>query len=201
MQRSTLARVAVFGLAFALAVAATAQTMPQPQGPAQPAATPKPRLSPPGTAEFKFADGKTITVKYSRPLIRNPKTGEPRKIMGGLVPYGEVWRTGANEATSFVTTADLDVGGTKVPAGSYTLYTLPEQNGPWKLIISKKTGQWGTPYPGPEQDLARVDMKMEKTPGLLQQFTISFDQRGPNAGMMKLEWENTSAAVDFSEAK
>ncbi len=195
-------RIAVVTLLLMFVLAASAQTVPPQEGPAQPAAkAPRPRLSPPGTAEFKFADGKTITVKYSRPLIRDPKTGAPRKIMGGLVPYGQVWRTGANEATSFVTTADLEVGGTKVPAGSYTLYTLPEENSPWKLIISKKTGQWGIPYPGPEQDLARIDMKMGKLPETLQQFTISFDQRGPAAGVMKLEWENTSAAVDFSEAK
>jgi hypothetical protein len=182
-------------------ITAVAQSMPQQQTPSQPSATaPKPpRPSPPGAADFKFADGKTIEVKYSRPKIRDPKSGEPRKIMGGLVPYGQVWRTGANEATSFVTAADLEIAGTKVPAGSYTLYTLPQENGPWKLIISKKTGQWGIPYPGPEQDLARIDMKVDKTPATVDPFTISFEQRGPNAGVMKLEWENTSASVDFSE--
>ncbi len=201
----TSTRIAVVALFLSFVITAIAQmpqqTMPE-QKPQAGTSKPKPpRPSPPGTAEFKFADGKTITIKYSRPMIRDPKTGEPRKIMGGLVPYGQVWRTGANEATSFVTTADLDVGGTKVPAGSYTLYTLPQENAPWKLIISKKTGQWGIPYPGPEFDLARIDMKTGKTPELVQQFTISFDQRGPDAGTLKLDWENTSASVDFSEAK
>jgi hypothetical protein len=152
------------------------------------------RPSPPGTATFKFDDGKTITVNYSRPKARG------RKIYGGLVPYGEVWRAGANEATSFVTQADLQVGGTTVPAGSYTLYILPQENGPWKLVVSKKTGQWGIPYPGPQDDLARINMKSIKTPAAVEDFTISFEKQGPNAGVLKFAWENTSASVDFSES-
>ncbi len=153
------------------------------------------RPSPPGTASFKFDDGKTINVDYSRPKVRN------RKIFGELVPYGKVWRAGANEATSLVTQANLQVGGTTVPAGSYTLFILPQESGPWKLIISKKTGEWGIPYPGEASDLARVDMKTAKTPSAVEEYTISFDQRGGSAGVMKFDWENTSASVDFKEAK
>lgn len=158
------------------------------------------RPSPPGKADFAFADGKTITINYSRPKIRDPKTGEPRKIMGGLVPYGEPWRTGANEATSFVTQADLDIAGTKVPAGSYTLYTLPAE-GTWKLIISKKTGQWGIPYPGEQSDFARIDMKKEALKDTVQDFTISLEKKGGSAGQLVLEWENTKVWVDFGEGK
>jgi Protein of unknown function (DUF2911) len=198
MKRSMLYALAGCGLALLLALTAFAQTSPQGTQ-ARPARAPQERPSPPGTADFKFDDGKTITINYSRPKIRDPKTGEPRKIMGGVVPYGKEWRTGANEATSFVTTADLDIGGTKVPAGSYTLYTLP-QDGPWKLIVSKKTGQWGIPYPGAENDLARIDMKTEKSASPVDPFTISFEKRGPNAGVLKLAWENTVASVDFTEA-
>ena len=84
-----------------------------------------------------------------------------RKIMGGLVPYDKVWRTGANAATTLKTTAALDFGGTLVPAGTYTLYTLPGEKG-WKLIINKQTGQWGTQY-DQAQDLARVDLKVDAT--------------------------------------
>lgn len=149
-------------------------------------------LSPRGQATFTFEDGKKITVDYGRPYIRN------RKIMGGLVPYDKIWRTGANAATSFETDADLNIGGTNVPAGKYTLYTLPSEND-WKLIINKQTGQWGTEY-NQGQDLARIDMKTQKLEAPVDQFTISFDKRGPNAGVMKLEWENTSASVEFSEA-
>jgi len=106
------------------------------------------RPSPPATAQCALANGKNITVDYSSPRAKG------RKVYGGLVPYGEVWRAGANEATTFVTTADLMVGGTHVPAGSYTLYVIPNAE-KWTLVISKKTGQWGTPYPGADSDFAR----------------------------------------------
>src|SRR5436853_7394797 len=80
------------------------------------------RPSPPAQAQCKFSDGKTITVDYSSPRMKG------RKIFGGLVPYGEVWRTGANDATTFVTTANLSVDGKDVPAGNYTIFTVPEQD-------------------------------------------------------------------------
>src|SRR5438445_13048156 len=97
------------------------------------------RPSPPGSAECKFPDGKTITVDYSSPRAKG------RKIFGGLVPYGEVWRAGANEATTFVTTTDVMVGGTHVPAGSYTIFAIPNKD-KWTFVVSKKTGEWGTAY-------------------------------------------------------
>ena len=87
-----------------------------------------------------------------------------RKVFGELVPFDQVWRTGANKATAFMTEADLMFGTVVVPAGSYTLFTLPTQTG-WKLIINKHTGQWGIPYK-PEyekEELARIDMKVGKT--------------------------------------
>jgi hypothetical protein len=148
-------------------------------------------LSPSGTAEFTL-DGKKITVNYSRPSMRG------RKIYGELVPYDKVWRTGANRATSFVTEADLIVGGVSVPMGSYTLYTIPSTSG-WKLIINKQTGQWGTEY-NESQDLARIDMKVEPLDQPLEQFTISFAP-SKNGGVMTLEWETTRARVEFSEKK
>jgi hypothetical protein len=152
------------------------------------------RPSPPATAECKFADGKKVVVDYSQPSMRG------RKIFGELVPYGQIWRTGANEATTFVTDIDLNVGGTAVPAGKYTLYTLPNPE-VWKLIISKKTGQWGIPYPGEQEDFTRVDMTAEKTSGPIEKFTITFDRTKPDACVMKLEWENTRASVEISEKK
>src|ERR1700716_3984663 len=88
------------------------------------------RPSPAAKASCTLADGATITVDYSSPRAKG------RKIFGGLVPYGEVWRLGANEATTFVSTSDLTVGGTKVPAGSYTLFAIPNAD-KWTLIISK----------------------------------------------------------------
>lgn len=151
------------------------------------------RPSPPATASVSFGDGKTVTIDYSRPSAKG------RKVMGGLVPYGQVWRTGANEATSFVTTADLSIGGTTVPAGKYTLYSLPGENA-WKLIINKETGQWGTKY-DEKQDLSRIDMKVAKTGAPVEQFTISLDKAGADSATLKLEWENTSGSVEIKEKK
>ena len=146
--------------------------------------------SPPAKALCKFADGKTITVDYSSPLMRG------RKIFGDLVPYGKIWRAGANEATTFVTDTDLIVGGKNMPAGSYTLFTLPTPD-KWTLIISKKTGEWGIPYPGDEFDFARMDMKVSTLPSPLENFTISFDQAGASC-TMKLDWETTRASIDMT---
>ena len=190
MKRSTLLGITTCGLMLIFVLAQTSFAQRDKSK----------RPSPPGTATFNFVDGKTITIDYSRPKINDPQTGQPRKIYGGLVPYSEPWRAGANEATSFVTTANLTIGSTSVPAGSYTLYILPVESGAWKLIISKKTGQWGIPYPGAADDLARIDMKTAKTPATVQQFTISFDKRGPNSAVMKFDWENTSASVELTEA-
>ena len=157
------------------------------------------RPSPPAHAQCKFADGKTINVDYSSPRIQDPKTHQPRKIFGGLVPYGEVWRAGANEATTFVTDANLSVGGKDVPAGSYTIFTIPNQD-KWTLIISKKTGEWGIPYPGEGDDLARVDMNVSKPPSQVENFTIAFDEKGDSCAM-RMDWENSRATVDITEKK
>lgn len=143
--------------------------------------------SPPATASLDLGGGKSITIDYSSPRMRG------RKIFGGLVPYGQVWRAGANEATTFVTTADITVGGTAVPAGSYTLFAVPEQD-KWTLIISKKTGEWGTQYPGPSNDLARIPMKVSTLPSPLENFTISFD-KSANGGALNMDWETTRASV------
>ena len=132
-----------------------------------------------------------ITINYHRPLVKG------RKVFGGIVPYGQDWRAGANEATTFVTTADLMVGGAHVPAGSYTIFAIPNPD-KWTLIISKKTGEWGTDYPGPENDLARVDMKASKLPSLVENFTIAFDKTA-NGYTMRMDWETTRASVDISK--
>lgn len=149
--------------------------------------------SPPAKATLTFADGKTVTIDYSRPSMRN------RKIFGGLVPYDQVWRTGANAATSLKTDVALNIGGTKVPAGSYTIYTLPGMNA-WQLIVNKQTGQWGTDY-SQGQDLARIPMKVTQRSAGLELFTISFDKTGGDSAVLKLEWENTIASVEVKEQK
>lgn len=149
--------------------------------------------SPPGEATLKFDDGKAVTIQYSRPSMRS------RKIFGGLVPYDEVWRTGANAATSLKTDVDLLIGGEAVPKGEYTLYTQPGM-GNWQLIINKQTGQWGTEY-SQGQDLERVNMKVTQRRSGLEMFTISFDKTSASSATLKLEWENTIASVDVKEKK
>jgi hypothetical protein len=151
------------------------------------------RPSPPAKAQCAFGDGKTITVDYSSPRMKG------RKVYGGLVPYGEVWRAGANEATTFVTNTNVVVGGKAVPAGRYTLFTIPNQD-KWTLIISKKTGEWGMPYPGESDDFARLDMQVSQLPSPVENFTIAFEQAG-NSCTMHLDWETTRASVQISEKK
>ena len=156
------------------------------------------RVSPPATVELAL-HGKKVTVDYSRPKIRDPKTGQPRKIMGSLVPYGTPWRTGANEATAFVTEGDVVVGGVQVPKGSYTLYSLPNEKA-WWLIISKKTGQWGDPYPGAQDDFAVIPMQLEPLAQTVDQFTISLEPASGQAvpARMCLAWELTKACVTLA---
>ena len=132
--------------------------------------------------------GKKITIEYGRPYLKGRKVGQE------LAPYGKVWRTGADEATALNTEIDLNIGGAKVPAGKYTLYTLPSE-GTWKLIINKQTGQWGTKY-DESQDLARVDMKKSRLPQSVEQFTISFDKKNESTAELNLDWENTRVSVE-----
>src|SRR5256885_1004085 len=148
------------------------------------------RPSPPASAKCDLPGGKSITVDYSSPRAKG------RKIFGDVVPYGEPWRTGANEATTFVTTADLMVGGQHVPAGKYTIFTIPNK-GKWTLIISKKTGEWGIPYPGADSDLVRADMNASSTASPIENFTIAFD-KGSKGCTLRIEWENTRATVDIT---
>jgi hypothetical protein len=146
----------------------------------------KPLASPRKQADAKLGNGKTVSVDYGSPSMRG------RKIMGELVPYGKVWRTGANEATKFHTDSDLTVNGTKVPAGDYTLYTLPSANG-WKLIINKQTGQWGTEY-DQSKDLARIDMNVAKTPAPVEQMEMKLEPKGGDV-VLHVIWETTDASV------
>ena len=164
---------------FVLMIAALAIAQQPPQDKSK-------RPSPPGTAEVTLKN-KRVTIEYSRPFLKGRKVGQE------LAPYGKVWRTGANEATALTTEVNLNIGGVKVPAGTYTLYTLPSE-GTWKLIINKQTGQWGTQY-DESQDLARVDMKKSALPQSVEQFTISFDKKGESTAELNLDWENTRVSV------
>jgi len=157
------------------------------------AQAPGDRPSPPAKADCRFADGKAIHVDYSSPRMRG------RKIFGDLVPYGSEWRTGANEATTFVINTDVTIGGKAVPAGSYTLFTLPKADS-WQLIISKQTGEWGIPYPGASSDFDRYPMKLSKLNSPLENMTIAFDAAGAVC-TLNVEWETTKASIAITEKK
>lgn len=142
-------------------------------------------LSPRDTARTSIS-GADVSVDYGRPMKRG------REIFGNVVPWNVVWRTGANEATQLSTSADLVIGGATVPAGKYTLWTLPAASG-WKLIISKQTGQWGTEY-HPEQDLVRVDTKVETLAAPVEQLAIAFE-----SGSLTIAWDKTRVSVPVSK--
>ena len=149
------------------------------------------RPSPPAQATWDLGGGKSVTIDYSSPRAKG------RKIYGGLVPFDQVWRTGANEATTVTTGADLNIGGATVPAGTYTIFTIPGKD-KWTLIINKKTGEWGTAYPGQADDLARVDMKVSALPSPVENFTIAFEKSGA-AATLHIDWESTRASVAVSK--
>jgi hypothetical protein len=146
---------------------------------------PIPQLSPRDTIRTSIG-GATFTITYSRPMKRG------RVLFGATVPWGEVWRTGANEATHFHTDKDLVIGSTAVPAGTYTLWTIPRPEG-WTLIINKQIGQWGTVY-DPAQDLARIEMHDEAPLALEEQFTISLEPMDAGA-VLRLKWDDREAWV------
>jgi hypothetical protein len=181
-------------LAFAT-IGASAQTGGQMGGMMDKMDTPaKPLLSPPAMAETTL-DGAKITIHYNSPSIRG------RVIMGGLVPYGKVWRTGANPATSLVTAVDLKIGTLSVPAGNYTLYTLPAAPGtPWLLIINRQTGQWGTIYKQ-DMDLGRTPMHYDPLPAPQESMTISFEKTMNHSTELHIKWETTDEWVKIVAEK
>ena len=148
----------------------------------------EPLASPAATAETTLA-GKTVTIHYNSPAMRG------RKIMGELVPFDKVWRTGANEATSFVTQGDLKIGPATVPAGSYTLYTLPNATR-WLLIINKQTGQWGTVY-DQSKDLVRIPMHSKTLSSPQEKMSITFENTHGNITELHIRWENTEQYIEI----
>ncbi len=146
-------------------------------------------LSPRDTVNVTNAGGATLMIDYGRPAKRG------RAIFGGIVPYGDVWRTGANAATQFKTDKALDFGGTVVPPGFYTLWSLVTPTG-WKLIVNGETGQWGTAHKA-DKDLYTIDMKVGTLPQPAERFTISVDP-GATGGTLNLDWDTTRASAAFT---
>jgi hypothetical protein len=144
-------------------------------------------MSPPDTVRATVG-GATVQVAYSRPFKRG------RVIFGNVVPWNQVWRTGANAATQLTTSADLIVGNTVVPAGKYTLWSLPTPTGA-KLIINSQTGQWGTEYDA-KRDFARIDMTSTTLNQPVDEFTLALVPQG-NGGILKFSWDDREFSVPF----
>jgi hypothetical protein len=151
------------------------------------AAQPKAVLpSPAATASVTLAGG-TIDIRYNSPQMRG------RKIMGGLVPYGKVWRTGANPATTLITSVPLKFGSLLVPAGTHTLYSLPSAD-TWQLILNNQTGQWGLTY-NQGMDLGRIPMQSKPMAAPQEGMSLSFENTTPTSTELHIRWETTDRYV------
>jgi hypothetical protein len=147
-------------------------------------------VSPAATANVTLA-GQTVTINYNTPSLRGRHLGGPE-----IVPWGQVWRTGANPATTLITPIPLHFGALLVPAGTYTIYTLPTAD-KWMLIINKQTGQWGTEY-HQEQDLGRIELKKHKLESPQEVMSISFDDIKKYSAELHIRWETTDESVKVS---
>ena len=135
-------------------------------------------------------DGANVSIEYGRPSLKGRVPGKD------IDPYdGREWRTGADEATTLKTDKALKFGTLSVPAGTYTLYTIPT-GGTWHLIVSKKTGQWGIPYPKGE-DLGRAPMTMGKAPSPAEQLTFTV-QDTPAGATLHIDWGTSRASIPFT---
>ncbi len=189
-------------LGIALALVVAAELVASTPAMAQAAKKKRQRLSPHETITATI-DGDELKLVYGRPYTVKPGTSETRKIWGGLVPYGKVWRTGADEATLLTTDKPIEIRGYSLAAGTYSLFTVPNEDGTAKLIINKKTGQWGIPYNEESEkanELARVDLKKIDLDKDVPQFTMAIE-KGDSGGVLKMMWEKTEYSVNFTVKK
>jgi hypothetical protein len=150
-------------------------------------------------------NGDRVTIVYGRPYSADPKTGEIRKIWGGLIggpanPWGKAWRAGSDEATLLITQKPILVGDAPVAPGAYTLFLIPLDDGTAKLVINKQIGQWGLQYDA-SQDLARVDLKKDSVDPRVDEFTMAIAKGTDGNGVLKLIWENTQYSVPLTLVK
>jgi Protein of unknown function (DUF2911) len=159
----------------------------------------KKRVSLPAKASVTLTSG-AITIDYCAPVADGREIfGAPSGDQKPLVPYGEVWRTGANAATTLKTSSALQIGDLNVPAGTYTIYSLPSADG-WQLIVNKQTGQWGTVY-DKAQDLGRVPMSATTTAVPVETFVIDFEKTTGQATELHLKWAGVDASVLITAVK
>lgn len=166
---------------------------------ALPAMAQRKRVSPHETVSAVI-DGNRVTITYGRPYLTKPGTTEARKIWGGLVPYGEPWRLGADEATTLITQKPLELGGKSIPAGAFTLYMMPDENGASQLAVSTQLGGWGIPV-DTAHDVVRVDLQKTALDHPVEQFTMTVAKDSSGGGELKLMWESTQFSVPFTVQK
>ena len=174
-----LQSASIFGSAFVVLAVAAVATPPQ-----------RSRYTSPQADSSVTIGGKKISVEYYAPSAHG------RKVMGGLVPFGQVWCTGANWATKITTEADLEIGGLKVPKGSYSIWTVPNEK-EWALIINSETGQFHLNY-DQSRDFGRTKMAVKTLPSPVETFKVQLTASGDNRGALALIWENTEASVPIT---
>lgn len=167
---------------------------------AQPVPLQPPRKSPHETISRKAGNNR-VTIVYGRPYTKDPRTGETRKIWGGLVPYDKIWRLGADEATLFITQKPLDFGGVTVPAGAYSLFLLPSADGSAQLIVNREIGQWGIDPYHTDNELARLPLEKRTLAKPVEQFTMGIDNGVPGGGLLTIAWENIEYIARFAVKK
>jgi hypothetical protein len=149
-----------------------------------------PMPSPPATANVAVAGG-TIRINYNTPHLRGRHLGTP-----DVVPYGQVWRTGANPATTIITSAPLKFGDLLVPAGTHTLFSLPTADS-WQLILSNDVGEWGLDYK-PAKDLGRIPMKAKPMSAPQEVMSLSFENTTATSTELHIRWDTTDEYVTIT---
>jgi hypothetical protein len=202
-----IAGAAFIGLSSLSAQMASPAPAAPPPGVPQVKLTPQTRTSPHETFSAFIKEGSatnTVMIVYGRPAIKDPRTHEPRKIWGGVVPFDQVWRVGADEATLLITQQPLIMGGVEIPAGAVTLYAVPAADGSAKLIVNKRIGHWGYGYSKATEasELARIELKKDPLEKTVDPFTIVIESDPAGGGeILKLQWENTQYSVPFTIKK
>jgi len=186
---SAIACAALLATSFATRLNAQSEPAAPPemmQAPQSAAAMP----SPPATANVAVA-GATIRINYNTPHLRGRHLGTPE-----IVPYGQVWRTGANPATTIITSAPLKFGTLLVPAGTHTLFSLPSADA-WQLILSNDVGEWGLDYK-PTKDLGRIPMKAKPVSTPQEVMSLSFENTTATSTELHIRWDTTDRYVTIT---
>ena len=180
----------IFGLALCTTLSISLQAqdsyVTQPRADQISSVAPMPKKSPMNSASVRSADGAYARVVYSQPMLRG------RDMLGQEVPFGKVWRLGANEATELFTTAALDINGKTLPAGAYSLYAIPSQD-KWELIFSNDLGQWGAYNYDADKDALRVDVPVQRGSESYEAFSIWFE-----ANTLHMAWGTSHVVMPFS---